>query len=96
MLKVVNDPCPPSLVVWTESNWHADEGIIYWPLFSHSNEKSPKKMLCNVGRGVKRKNSVSKALIRIKFPPKKRYSFVQRLEKSFDLFFFGGGGAFRR
>ena len=43
-------------------------------------------------------NLVSKDLVRIKFPPKKRYLFGQRVEKSsfyggnVTFFFFGGGG----
>ena len=50
---------------------------------------------------MKHKNLVSKELVRIKFPPKKRYSFGQRVEKSSfyggNVTFFGGGrGAFGR
>ena len=47
---------------------------------------------------MKHKNLVSKELVRIKFPPKKRYLFGQRVEKSsfyggnVTFFFFWGGG----
>ena len=46
---------------------------------------------------MKRKNLLSKELVRIKFPPKKRYSFGQRVEKSLFYggnvtLFWGGGG----
>ena len=53
-------------------------------------------MLCRLGRGVKHKTLVSKELVRSKFPPKKRYSFGQRVEKSSfyggNMTFFGGEG----